>query len=138
VRNSSSEIERVQVTADDSQDWRRIAMFWHETGGTGMTTTPVVFWGRSPAPPFNGPLTISETTPGDVSTASFFDTSNNPVSQDAPGFLGSIIQQVYVEIGESTGSTDYYFLDGTFLENGPERPRPPLAIGFFVGPLAVR
>jgi hypothetical protein len=46
-----------------------------------MTTTPVSFYGINAAPPFNGPLTISETTPGDVNTASFFDASNNPVNQ---------------------------------------------------------
>jgi Bacterial Ig-like domain len=81
-----------------------------------MTTTPVVFWGRGAAPPFNGPLTISETTPGDVNTASFFDASNNPVNQGIS--LGDVVKIGYAEIGESTSlSTDYFFLDGKFLGN---------------------
>jgi probable HAF family extracellular repeat protein len=85
---------------------------------TGMTTTPVLFYGRNAAPPFNGPLTISETTPGDVNTASFFDASNNPVTQGGSGFLGGIVKFGYTEIGESTSlSTDYFFLDGKFLGN---------------------
>ena len=82
---------------------------------TGLTTTPVLFYGRNAAPPFNGPLTISETAPGDVNTASFFDTSNNPVQQVS---LGQYVKFGYVEIGKSTSlSTDYFFLDGKFLGN---------------------
>ena len=64
-----------------------------------MTTTPVIFWGRNAAPPFNGPLTVSETTPGDVNTASFFDASNNPVNQGI--VLGEYVKFGFVEIGES-------------------------------------
>ena len=81
-----------------------------------MTTTPVLFYGINAAPPFNGPLTISETTPGDVNTASFFDASNNPVNQ---GFaLGNVVMFGFAEIGESTTlGTDYFFLDGKFLGN---------------------
>ena len=82
---------------------------------TGLTTTPVLFYGRNAAPPFNGPLTIGETTPGDVNTASFFDKSNNPVQQVS---LGQFVERGYVEIGESTSfTTDYFFLDGKFLGN---------------------
>jgi len=81
-----------------------------------MTTTPVLFYGINAAPPFNGPLTIGETTPGDVNTASFFDASNNPVNQG--NSLGDYVNYGYVEIGESTSlSTDYFFLDGKFLGN---------------------
>jgi len=81
-----------------------------------MTTTPVIFWGRNAAPPFNGPLTVSETTPGDVNTASFFDASNNPVNQGI--VLGEYVKFGFVEIGESLSlSTDYFFLDGKFLGN---------------------
>jgi Ca2+-binding RTX toxin-like protein len=84
-----------------------------------MTTTPVSFYGINAAPPFNGPLTISETTPGDVNTASFFDASNNPVNQ---GFvLGQVVQRGYVEIGEiQPPNTDYFFLDGRFLGNSSD------------------
>jgi Ca2+-binding RTX toxin-like protein len=78
-----------------------------------MTTTPVLVWGINAAPPFNGPLTIGETTPGDLSTASFFDASNNPVNQG--NSLGDIVKYGYVEIGETTGNTDYFFLDGKFM-----------------------
>src|SRR5262245_51302461 len=80
------------------------------------TTTPVLFYGINVAPPFNGPLTISETTPGDVNTASFFDASNNPVNQGIQ--LGVEVKWGYVGIGESYNpppSTDYFFLDGKFL-----------------------
>jgi Bacterial Ig domain len=81
-----------------------------------MTTTPVLFYGINAAPPFNGPLTISETTPGDVNTASFFDASNNPVNQGIQ--LGAVVKWGFVEIGESTTFvTDYFFLDGKFLGN---------------------
>ena len=80
-----------------------------------MTTTPVLFYGIEAAPPFNGPLTISETTPGDVNTASFFDASNNPVNQGIQ--LGSVVMFGYAEIGEPFGITDYFFLDGKFLGN---------------------
>jgi len=81
-----------------------------------MTTTPVLFYGINAAPPFNGPLTISETTPGDVNTASFFDASNNPVNQGI--VLGDVVKFGYAEIGESTTlGTDYFFLDGKFLGN---------------------
>jgi hypothetical protein len=81
-----------------------------------MTTPPVLFYGINAAPPFNGPLTISETTPGDVNTASFFDASNNPVNQGIS--LGQVVKYGYVEIGESTTlGTDYFFLDGKFLGN---------------------
>src|SRR5262245_43080768 len=88
------------------------------------TTTPVLFYGINAAlfyginaaPPFNGPLTISETTPGDVNTASFFDASNNPVNQGIA--LGSVVRFGYAEIGGSTTFvTDYFFLDGKFLGN---------------------
>jgi len=65
-----------------------------------MTTTPVLFYGINAALPLNGPLTISETTPGDVNTASFFDASNNPVNQG--NNLGDIVKFGYTEIGEST------------------------------------
>src|SRR5262249_41878367 len=81
-----------------------------------MTTTPVLFYGINAAPPFNGPLTVSETTPGDVNTASFFDASNNPVNQGIQ--LGAVVKWGYVEIGESTTFvTAYFFLDGKFLGN---------------------
>jgi hypothetical protein len=81
-----------------------------------MTTIPVLFYGINAAPPFNGPLTISETTPGDVNSASFFDTSNNTVNQGIS--LGQVVKYGYVEIGESTTlGTDYFFLDGKFLGN---------------------
>ena len=81
-----------------------------------MTTTPVLFYGINAAPPFNGPLTISETTPGDVNTASFFDASGNPVNQGI--VLGNFVKFGFAEIGESTPlSTDYFFLDGKFLGN---------------------
>jgi len=80
-----------------------------------MTTTPVLFYGINALPPFNGPLTISETTPGDVNTASFFDASNNPVNQGIQ--LGSVVMFGYAEIGEPFGITDYFFLDGKFLGN---------------------
>jgi hypothetical protein len=81
-----------------------------------MTTTPVLFYGFNTAPPFNGPLTVSETTPGDVNTASFFDASNNPVNQG--NHLGDVVKLGYVEIGESfTLGTDYFFLDGKFLSH---------------------
>jgi autotransporter passenger strand-loop-strand repeat protein len=81
-----------------------------------MTATPVLFYGINAAPPFNGPLTISETTPGDVNTASFFDASNNPVNQGI--VLGDVVKFGYAEIGESTTlGTDYFFLDGKFLGN---------------------
>ena len=68
---------------------------------------------------FNGPLTISETTPGNVDTASFFDASNNPVNQGIG--LGSVVKFGYAEIGESTTFiTDYFFLDGKFLGNSSD------------------
>jgi Ca2+-binding RTX toxin-like protein len=51
-----------------------------------------------------------------VNTASFFDTSNNPVNQG--NSLGDYVKFGYVEIGESLSlSTDYFFLDGKFLGN---------------------
>ena len=63
-----------------------------------------------------GRLRFSETMPGDVNTASFFDASNNPVNQGI--VLGNFVKFGYVEIGESTTlSTDYFFLDGKFLGN---------------------
>src|SRR5262249_6768228 len=80
-----------------------------------MTTTPVLFYGINAAPPFNGPLTISEITSGDVMTASFFDASNNPVNQGIQ--LGAIVKLGYAEIGEPNFITDYFFLDGKFLGN---------------------
>src|SRR5262245_57011824 len=81
-----------------------------------MTTTPVLFYGINAAPPFNGPLTISETTPGDVNTASFFDASNNPVNQGIQ--LGSVVMFGYAEIGEQHSfTTDYFFLDGNRIGN---------------------
>src|SRR5262245_16407318 len=84
-----------------------------------MTTTPVLFYGINAAPPFNGPLTISETTPGDVNTASFFDASNNPVNQGVA--LGQVVKFGYVEIGEiQPPNTDYFFLDGKFLGNSSD------------------
>ena len=84
-----------------------------------MTTTPVLFYGINAAPPFNGPLTISETTPGDVNTASFFDASNNPVNQGI--VLGDVVKFGYVEIGEiQPPNTDYFFLDGKFLGNSSD------------------
>jgi hypothetical protein len=65
-----------------------------------MTTTPVVFYGRNAEPPFGGPLTVNEMTPGDVNTASFY-YANNPVSQTA---LGDLVERGYVEIGEDTAT----------------------------------
>jgi hypothetical protein len=81
-----------------------------------MTTTPVLFYRINVAPPFNGPLTISETTLGDVNTASFFDASNDPVNQGIQ--LGVEVKWGYVGIGETyypPPSTAYFFLDGKFL-----------------------
>src|SRR5262245_12542570 len=84
-----------------------------------MTTTPVLFYGVNAAPPFNGPLTVSEMTPGDVNTASFFDASNNPVNQGI--VLGQVVQRGYVQIGEiQPPNTDYFFLDGRFLGNSSD------------------
>jgi hypothetical protein len=92
--------------ADEDAQITVVASFTDDTGQTvGTTTTPVLFYGINAAPPFNGPLTISEMTPGDLNTVSFFDASNNHVNQG--NSLGDYVKFGYAEIGESTTlSTD--------------------------------
>ena len=76
-------------------------------------------------PPFNGPLTISETTPGDVNTASLppglnFPLSNNPAATD-------YMDRYQGEVAKNNELTERVAaLEGQIAAmQGRERPRPP-------------